>query len=175
MKDYECGYNPYKKTTSPCCNSKHDHNSCPNNQIVEFRYDETPTTPVGIVISEDPDDPTQALAVRFDEINPGDRVWLSGVICVNNSDTDLARTLRLVIQKISPITGTPEPIYTLFAEIDAETITSDDFTVVPFSHVDVSNTQLFDVQYRVVLAVTAGDPNVFLESPNTLTAVRFGK
>jgi hypothetical protein len=154
-----------------CCMDKDSNSGIANNQIIEFQYDERGQTNTNIPISGNPSAPTQALSVRFNQINQGDRVWLSGVIVVDNNDMNAAANLLLIIQRVSPITGTPEEIYSFQVNINADTIPGDDRTIVPFSHVDVPSTQLFDIEYRVVLA----DQTLSLSGPNTLTAVRFGR
>lgn len=149
-----------------CCMNKNDdkHDSCCNNQIAEFQYDEKRAS------SSVPTSTIQVLEVGFSVINPGDRVWLSGVINLNSSSTDVS-LIEMSIQRVSPGIDKPETVYFVELEIDKEG--QDDLVLAPFSHVDVPNTRLFDVKYQVILS--ADRIGVSLNESSTLTAVRFSR
>lgn len=155
----EDNYNYYKDS------SCHSHNK----ESIEFQYDEGfITTP--ILVPPAPAAPLPILTVNFDRINTGDRVWLSGIVSLNNNNSVFS-TVTLTITRTSPLSGTPQVIYTQIYEIDNEG--DDDQVQTPFSHVDVSTSQLFDVRYQV--RVTVGNPNLFVQGTNTLTALRFSR
>lgn len=147
------------------CHDK-DHKPCRDLETrVEFRYDEntpSPATPIPTTIPG-----VELLAVTFDEVEAGNRVWLSGVIAV---DSNVAQIVRLTIRivKDSPNIA-PTTIYTLTVEIDVSSAA--DVSAIPFSHVDVNNADLFDVRYRVFASANA--TGLVSQGPNTLTALRF--
>lgn len=158
------------KNTNSCCNVKydpcHDKGSKPCKDSatkVEFKYDErTPATPITIPVTG-----VELLEVEFDRVARGNRVWLSGVIEINNNAAAVA-TITIRIVKDSPNIA-PTTIYTLVVEVDAEG--RDDQQAIPFSHVDVNVNNLFDVEYSVI--VSASIAGVVTQGPNTLTALRF--
>ncbi|GIM29963.1 hypothetical protein CPJCM30710_26290 [Clostridium polyendosporum] len=135
---------------------------------VEFKYDEI-TPPIDTLISVN----TPVLQVDFSTINPGDRVWLSGVVHLSNDSGNATARVTITITRSSPLSGTPVTIYSSRFRID--NTSGDDSVLEPFSHVDVPNTQLFDVRYQVLLSVSDPNPNLIIENigPNTLTAIRF--
>ncbi|KAB2446261.1 hypothetical protein ACQCWD_27535 [Bacillus thuringiensis] len=161
-KSSSCGEGDYKYYKDSSC---HSHNK----ESIEFEYDERfITTP--ILVPPAPAAPLTILTVNFDKINTGDRVWLSGIVSLNNNN-NVFSTVTLTITRTSPLSGTPQVIYTQVFEIDNEG--DDDQIQTPFSHVDVPTTQLFDVRYQV--RVTVGNPNLFVQGVNTLTALRFSR
>ncbi|MGG7078563.1 hypothetical protein [Clostridium sardiniense] len=158
------------KNTDSYCNVKYDpcydkgSKPCKDSDTkVEFRYDErTPATPTPIPVTG-----VELLEVEFNRVARGNRVWLSGVISINNNAAAVA-TITIRIVKDSPNIA-PTTIYTLFVEVDAEG--RDDQQAIPFSHVDVNVNNLFDVEYSVI--VSASIAGVVTQGPNTLTALRF--
>ncbi|EOP20031.1 hypothetical protein CN570_19325 [Bacillus toyonensis] len=161
-KSSSCGEGDDKYYKGSSC---HSHNK----ESIEFQYDERLIT-APILVPPAPAAPLQILTVNFDKINTGDRVWLSGIVSLNNNN-NVFSTVTLTITRISPLSGTPQVIYTQVFEIDNEG--DDDQIQTPFSHVDVPTTQLFDVRYQV--RVTVGNPNLFVQGVNTLTALRFSR
>jgi hypothetical protein len=133
----------------------------------EFKYDQRTfsATPIPIEPVTFP-----IVQVDFDTIHAGDRVWLSGVIGLDN-DAAAFDTVVLTITRQSPIAGTPVTIYTQVFELSQEG--SDDITQVPYSHVDVPLTELFDARYTVRISTFA--TNKFLEGQSILTAQRIGR
>lgn len=134
---------------------------------VEFKYDETNSPGERIP----PTTPTPVLQVDFSTINPGDRVWLSGIVNLEN-DNDSVMPIRITITRSSPLGSTPVTIYSMRFDIDKSTGNAE--VVEPFSHVDVPSTQLFDVRYQVLITVAVAD-KLFIGNvgPHTLTAIRF--
>jgi hypothetical protein len=147
----------------PCCGRK-----ARGGDSIEFKYDErivpgllpVPITPESIAL----------LAVDFSKVHAGDRVWLSGVISLNNNNA-LTNAALLTITRQSPISAAPQTIFSQTFELSQEG--SDDITQIPFSFVDVPLTQLFDARYTVRL--TAGSAELFVSGPITLTAQRIGR
>jgi hypothetical protein len=142
---------------------------CPKKEgdPIEFKYDQfvagalpVPIAPVSLPI----------LDLDYDVVHAGDRVWLSGVVGLNNNAATF-QSVELTITRQSPISGTPETIFTQSFEISQEG--SDDITQVPFSFVDVPATRLFDVRYTVRISTFGSD--LFVSGPNTLTAQRIGR
>lgn len=177
IKKYYCYYNnedenyyldksyPYKKDKK--CQKYKNH--CQDGKLREFKYDERVGDLI-IPIPPTPAAPVTVLQVDFDKINVGDRIWLNGIVSLNNNNNTFS-TVTLTILRTSPILGTPQVVYTQVFEIDNEG--DDDLTQVPFSHVDVPTTQLFDIVYQV--RITVGNPNLFVQTPNTLTASRISR
>ena len=174
MSDMICNRKP-----NHCCNAKcdpcrdkdrdhchdKDRKPCREENRVEFRFDERTPDPPTPIPTTNPG--VELLAVRFDEVERGDRVWLNGVIAVDNTTASIIRlTIRIV--KDSPNMA-PTTIYTLTVEIDVSS--ADDVSAIPFSHVDVNNADLFDVRYRVFASANA--TGLVSQGPNTLTALRF--
>ncbi|ELC8442293.1 hypothetical protein QYB59_001315 [Clostridium perfringens] len=169
----------YNRKPNHCCNAKcdpchdkkdpcrdKDHKPCRDLETrVEFRYDERTPDPATPIPTTTPG--VELLAVTFDEVEAGNRVWLSGVIAV---DSNVAQIVRLTIRivKDSPNIN-PTTIYTLTVEIDVSS--ADDVSAIPFSHVDVNNVDLFDVRYSVFASANAA--GLVSQGPNTLTALRF--
>lgn len=151
-----------------CNNDKNDNKQkgfgC--HDKVEFKYDEI--DPTGNIPSSTP---TPVLQVDFSTINPGDRVWLSGIVSLEN-DNDSVVPIRITITRSSPLGSTPVTIYSMRFDIDKSTGNAE--VVEPFSHVDVPSTQLFDVRYQVLITVAVAD-TLFIGNvgPHTLTAIRF--
>lgn len=175
MSDMNCNRKP-----NHCCNAKcdkchdkdrdhchdKDRKPCKEETRVEFRYDErTPVPPTPIPLAPAS---VELLAVTFDEVEAGNRVWLSGVIAVDSNVGDVTR-LTITIVKDSPNIN-PITIYTLTVEIDVSS--ADDVSAIPFSHVDVNNVDLFDVRYSVFASANRANALVS-QGPNTLTALRF--
>lgn len=145
------------------CHDK-DHKPCKEETRVEFEFDERdpvalpiPTTVPGV----------ELLSVTFDEVERRDRVWLSGVIQIDNT-VEAVRDLFIRIVKDSPNMN-PITIYTLRVQIDVTSAA--DISAIPFSHVDVNNADLFDVRYTVFASSNAA--GLISDGPNTLTALRF--
>lgn len=157
-----------KVNVNVCCKDpeKKKGNKRNNYDNVEFRFDErTPAAPVPIPPA--PAAPVPLLEVGFDELNPGDRVWLNGIVSLNNNN-NVFSTVTLTITR-TPVGGAAQTIYTQVFEIDNEG--DDDQGQVPFSHVDTLTAQIFNARYRVL--ITVGNPNLTAQGTNTLTAIRF--
>lgn len=147
-----------------CCNDRKSKPCKDSDTKVEFRYDErTLVNSIPIPVTG-----VELLKVEFDRVSEGNRVWLSGVISLNNNNPDSVATITISIVKDSPNIA-PTTIYTLFLELDTEG--RDDIQAVPFSHVDVNITNLFDVEYSIFVSSTIA--GVISSGPNTLTALRF--
>ncbi|MDT3766452.1 hypothetical protein [Priestia filamentosa] len=101
------------------------------------------------------------LTLTFDQLNADDRVWLNGIVSVNNN-------LNNFTTAVLTITRGNQEIYRSEVEVDRET--NDDSTIIPFSFVDELNQDLANVQYTVFIFV--GNPAFFLDGPSTLTAQR---
>ncbi|EGT3616273.1 hypothetical protein FHH43_08515 [Clostridium perfringens] len=171
----------YNRKPNHCCNAKcdpcrdkkdpcrdKDRNPCREENRVEFRFDETTPDPRTLIPTPLDSLGVELLSVTFDEVERRDRVWLSGVIQIDN-ESNAVPFLRIRIVKDSP-NMSPTTIYTLTVQIDAEG--RDDVQAIPFSHVDVNNVDLFDVRYRVFASTDVANA-LFSEGPNTLTALRF--
>jgi hypothetical protein len=142
---------------------------CPKKEKApfEFKYDQriynavpVPIEPVTLPVVE----------VDLDTVHAGDRVWLSGVIGLNNNNATFD-TVVLTITRQSPISGTPVTIYTQSFEISQEG--SDDITQVPYSHVDVPLTELFDARYTV--RISTFGTGLTLQGQSILTVQRIGR
>ncbi|MFR3557564.1 MAG: hypothetical protein ACLTUN_03440 [Paraclostridium sordellii] len=161
--------------------------SCPSSmknfsKMVELKFDERPDGD-DVLVSIDPKKPTIMLEVFFNVLNPGDIIWLNGVVVLDyeyepdTEDGEEGReaenaNITIVIQKISYMLENPKPIYTLEVDLMPG---SDDISI-PFSHVEVETSRLEGVIFRVVVyAETESEEDVDIEGPNTLTAIRFSK
>ena len=177
MSDMSCNRKP-----NHCCNAKcdpcrdkkdpcrdKDRKPCREENRVEFRFDETTPDPRTLIPTPLDSLGVELLSVTFDELERRDRVWLSGVIQIDN-ESNAVPFLRIRIVKDSPDLISATTIYTLTVQIDAEG--RDDVQAIPFSHVDVNNADLFDVRYRVFASTDVANA-LFSEGPNTLTALRF--
>lgn len=189
MSDMSCNKKPNhccKDKCDPCrdkkdrchdkdrCDDKDDHcrdkdrKPCREENRVEFKFDERTPDPRTLIPTPLESLGVELLSVTFDEVERRDRVWLSGVIQIDN-ESNAVPFLRIRIVKDSPDLS-DTTIYTLTVQIDAEG--RDDVQAIPFSHVDVNNVDLFDVRYRVFASTDVANA-LFSEGPNTLTALRF--
>ena len=114
--------------------------------------------------------PTVALRVTFDKICANDKVWLSGIVGVNNNTTFNDADLLLTI--VRSVGDYDDIIYYQRYEVDLSAFdVFNDRTTIPFAHVEKESNEKRDVTYTVyVQRVDSSDIN--LQGPRTLTALR---
>jgi len=166
-KKYGCGCKKCRETKVRCPEKKEKCHQCRGKQnTFEFQSDER-NYPKEIEYS-----PTVALRVTFDKICANDKVWLSGIIGVDN-DTTL-NDADLLITIVRSVGDYDDIIYYQRYEVDLSLFdVFNDRTTIPFSHVEKESNEKRDVTYTVfVQRVDSSDIN--LQGPRTLTALRIG-
>jgi hypothetical protein len=112
--------------------------------------------------------PFVAASVTLNDVDKGDKIWLSGVLRIDN-DNGPQTDVTVRIFRGTPSTG--EEIYSSALEVDNPDDASSTL-LAPVSHVDVIPDEDDDKNVQYTLTVDTDKPNVNLTGPITFTAVR---